>query len=109
MGTMRVVGGLVLAAAATLPLRADEPRPAVKDPDSVEALGWLAGCWAGGSSGRAYEEHWMKPAGGVMLGMSRTIAGGKAVGHEFLQIRERARLTQAAGQRSMKVRPVRSP
>jgi hypothetical protein len=30
----------------------------------------------------------MAPAAGVMLGMSRTIARGKVVAHEFIQIRE---------------------
>jgi hypothetical protein len=34
------------------------------------------------------DEHWMAPAAGVMLGMSRTVMRGKAIEHEFLQIRE---------------------
>jgi hypothetical protein len=52
----------------------------------LDQLGWLAGCWArpDGSS----EEHWMKPAGGSMMGMSRTVKGGKMVEYEFLMIRE---------------------
>lgn len=30
----------------------------------------------------------MKPAGGTLLGMSRTLAGGRTVAHEFLRIEE---------------------
>ncbi len=30
----------------------------------------------------------MAPAGGTMIGMSRTVRNGKTVAHEFLQIRE---------------------
>ncbi|HEX2862750.1 MAG TPA: DUF6265 family protein, partial [Lacunisphaera sp.] len=39
-------------------------------------------------NGQVGDEQWMAPAGGVMLGMSRTVAKGKVVTHEFLQIRE---------------------
>ncbi len=55
---------------------------------SVARLGWLAGQWRMEKNGRVVDEHWMAPAGGVMLGMSRTVAKGRVVEHEFLQIRE---------------------
>lgn len=51
-------------------------------------LEWLAGCWTGGSHGRRTDEQWMKPAGGTMLGMSRTVADGKTLEFEFLQLRQ---------------------
>ena len=54
---------------------------------TIDDIGWLAGCWTGGGEGHEYAEQWMKPAGGTMLGMSRTVAGGKTVAHEFIQIR----------------------
>lgn len=57
------------------------PRP------EIERLAWLAGSWRMEKSGRLVEEQWMAPAGGVMLGMGRTLAKGKVVEHEFLQIR----------------------
>lgn len=41
-------------------------------------LRWLAGCWDNADTLRRYEEQWM----------SRTVAKGKTVAHEFLQIRE---------------------
>ena len=49
----------------------------------------LAGCWEGKFGNHTYEEQWMKPAGGAMLGMSRTIKDGKIVEFEFVQIVER--------------------
>jgi hypothetical protein len=51
-------------------------------------LAFLAGCWKFERSGRVVEEHWLAPAGGSLLGVSRTVAGGKTVEYEFLQIRD---------------------
>jgi hypothetical protein len=51
-------------------------------------LAWLAGHWRMEKAGRVIDEQWMAPAAGVMLGMSRTIARGKVMEHEFMQIRE---------------------
>ena len=64
--------------------------PALQSPASVEisSLSWLAGCWTATMNGRDVEEHWMKPAGGTMFGMSRTVAGGKTVAFEFLELRQ---------------------
>ena len=50
-------------------------------------VGWLAGCWAGDFGEPGTTEQWMAPAGGGMLGMSRTVKKGQIVDHEFLQIR----------------------
>ncbi|NGZ84294.1 DUF6265 family protein [Duganella aceris] len=52
----------------------------------LEQLGWLAGCWnaVGGEPGSG--EQWTSPAGGAMLGMSRTIKGGKLKTYEFMRI-----------------------
>jgi len=65
-------------------------RPAAADPRGARAadLDWLAGCWAaeGGEPGSG--EQWTAPAGGTLLGVSRTVRGGRTVAHEFLQIRE---------------------
>ena len=51
-------------------------------------LRWLSGCWDNGDTLRRYEEQWMKPSGTSLLGMSRTVAKGKTVAYEFLQIRQ---------------------
>ncbi len=53
-------------------------------------VGWLAGCWAGDFGEPGTTEQWMAPAGGGMLGMSRTVKKGQIVEHEFLQIRANA-------------------
>lgn len=61
-------------------------------PESAQIgdLVWLAGCWAatGGEAGSG--EQWTWPAGGTMLGTSRTIRAGKTVAWEFLRIAQRA-------------------
>lgn len=56
----------------------------------ISSLAWLAGCWSGTVNGRDVEEHWMKPAGGTMFGMSRTVVGGKTVAFEFLELRQQS-------------------
>jgi hypothetical protein len=55
----------------------------------VDTLSWMAGCWRQESSSRTVDEVWMAPSGDGMLGMSRTVAKGRIVEFEFLQIRER--------------------
>ena len=51
-------------------------------------LSFLAGCWKFEAKGRVIEEHWMAPAGGTLMGISRTVANGKTTEFEFLQIRD---------------------
>ncbi len=51
--------------------------------------GWLAGCWMGTHEGREYSEMWMKPSGGSMFGLSRTVADGQTVAYEYMQIQRR--------------------
>jgi Domain of unknown function (DUF6265) len=78
---LTTVSLLIISAAAAI---AQTAKPTIND------LAWLAGCWEGNLKGSALNEQWMKPAGGVMLGMGRTVAGGKVREYEFLQIREEA-------------------
>ncbi|MCK6684489.1 MAG: DUF6265 family protein [Thermoanaerobaculia bacterium] len=54
----------------------------------LSRLSWLAGCWERTGEPVSSEEIWMAPAGGVMLGMSRTLKNGKVVETEFMEIRE---------------------
>ena len=58
------------------------PRPTIND------LSWLAGCWEANMRGNQVNEQWMKPAGGTMLGMGRTVTMGRTIEFEFNQIRE---------------------
>ncbi len=55
----------------------------------VSGLAWLAGHWAGPVGRAAAEEHWIAPAGGAMLGVSRTIVKERMVAFEFLRIEKR--------------------
>lgn len=54
----------------------------------IERLEWISGCWVLDDGKERTEETWMKPAGQSMVGMSRTVAGGKTVHTEYVQIRE---------------------
>ena len=58
--------------------------PAIQD-DQLARLRWLAGCWELNRGNRTTLEMWMPPAGGVMLGSSRTVVGG--VVREWEQVR----------------------
>ncbi len=53
----------------------------------IDAAAWLAGCWRSDGREKGSGEHWMQPAGGTMLGVSRAVKGGKTIAHEFMQIR----------------------
>lgn len=73
--------GVALVAGLLLAAKKPEAKP------GVDALAWLAGRWEFEQTGRVVREEWMAPAGGTMLGMSRTVKGGKTLEYEFLQIR----------------------
>lgn len=61
-----------------LRLVAEDPR--------LDALAWLCGSWSGVTEGARVEEHWTVPAGGSMIGMNRTVVGGRTVFYEYLRI-----------------------
>lgn len=84
---------------------ARQPAPTVQD------VKWLAGCWESRRAGRHVTEQWMAPAGGTLLGMSRTVANDKTSEYEFLLIRESARgleyVAKPSGQREATFTSVR--
>lgn len=78
---MAVIRHFALAgmlAAAGVPLAGQSRVPA-------GSLGWLAGCWELRQGARVTLEMWMPPAGGLMLGGSRTTVNGQV--REFEQLR----------------------
>ena len=75
------LAGAALALSACTAFAAAEP---------VTQLAWLQGCWAATNAEPGSLEQWTAPAGGTMLGLGRTVRGGKTVAHEFMQIRETA-------------------
>jgi hypothetical protein len=49
-------------------------------------MAWLAGCWQGQAGEPGTVEQWLAPAGGTMLGMSRTVKQGNTVEYEFMRL-----------------------
>ena len=49
-------------------------------------LAFMKGAWEGVSGPMKFEERWTEEGGGLMLGVSRTIKGERAVAFEFLRI-----------------------
>jgi hypothetical protein len=49
-------------------------------------LAFMRGSWEGRSGPLTFEERWTEEAGGLMLGVSRTLKGSRAVGFEFLRL-----------------------
>lgn len=65
--------------------------PAATPTPRIAELAWIAGNWQTAAGKRAQvDEHWSAPAGGSLLGMSRTIVGDKTVEFEYLRIEQRA-------------------
>lgn len=79
----------VVAAVALLGVGVAAAPPPARQGGRLDALRWLAGCWELRSPRRTTLEMWMPPAGDLMLGASRTVAGG--VVREFEQLRLEAR------------------
>ncbi|MBC5763907.1 DUF6265 family protein [Ramlibacter albus] len=57
--------------------------------DSLAPLSWLAGCWKAENGEPGSGEQWMPLAGDTMMGVSRTVRGGKTVTWEFMRIARR--------------------
>lgn len=74
-------------AAVTLVLAGAIGMPGHAQGDPLDQAGWLAGCWEAGTGNRVTLEMWMPPAGGLMIGGSRTVAGGAARAFEHLRLR----------------------
>ena len=55
---------------------------------TADHVAWMAGCWRQAAEGRTVDEMWMAPAGGTMVGVSRTVASGRTAAYEFLRIHD---------------------
>ncbi len=77
---------LLLVVLVPLPLRGQERSAG----HGIASVAWLAGCWEFRHSNRTTIEMWMPPAGGLMLGSSRTVADGAVREWEQLMLRESA-------------------
>jgi len=56
---------------------------------SLVDLGWLAGNWEMSAGARCIEEHWTAPSSNLLVGMSRTVEGGRTTSFEFVRIEAR--------------------
>ena len=50
-------------------------------------LAWLSGDWEYTVNGRHVTEHWSRPEGGTLIGVSRTVKDGETTAYEHLIIR----------------------
>jgi len=56
---------------------------------SIQTLGWISGAWGGPHDQTQVEEYWTDVGGNMILGVGRTLAGGRTVFFEFLRIEAR--------------------
>jgi hypothetical protein len=73
----------------TSPSIAQEKLHAPEKTKTINELSWLAGKWRSKNTNPSFEEHWMAPAGGAMIGMGREMNGAKLNFHEYLRIEQR--------------------
>jgi hypothetical protein len=59
---------------------------AAKDAATATLPDWMAGHWCSQGESEQGEEDWLPAAGGLMMGMSRTVAVGRKTQFEFLRI-----------------------
>jgi hypothetical protein len=64
----------------------DEQAAEAIAPNPVDRLVWLAGCWKHEEPDFKRDEQWMRPSGGTMIGMSRSVSEGRTVEYEYLRI-----------------------
>ena len=57
---------------------------------ALQDIAWLAGDWQFASPTRCVEEHWTAPSSNILVGMSRSVAGGRTTSFEFMRIEARA-------------------
>lgn len=63
------------------------PRPSSAAASTpLAGLAWMAGCWEGRNGSVITREHWMAEAGGMMMGMARTLREGKVLNYEAIRL-----------------------
>ena len=72
---------------ATIALAAAHAQPPAEKA-TLQDLAWLTGHWRIEQGDRQIDEQWMAPAGGLMMGMARTVQDGKVREYEFTLLRQ---------------------
>lgn len=80
----RMLAILLLVLGLGVPVSAEPPPPPA--PPSIDQLGWLAGCWGYADAEPGSGESWMPPAGGMLVGVSRTVRAGRSTLYEYMRI-----------------------
>jgi hypothetical protein len=57
--------------------------------NDIDQLAWMAGDWNAVVDEAQVDEHWSRPAGRMMMGMSRTVSNDKTLSFEYLRIEKR--------------------
>ena len=84
---MRYLLTIALPVAIVLTLVAlGSAAPGLPGSAPIDQVAWIAGCWQRGSGSVVVEEQWMRPRGGTMMGMGRTVRGDSTVEWEHLRI-----------------------
>ena len=52
----------------------------------LQSLDWMGGCWIAQGEGGWTEEFWTAPAAGLLLGLSRSVAGEGRVAFEYMRV-----------------------
>ena len=87
---MRCVAfALLLAACTALAQSPPAPDPGAAAGDPLAPLAWIEGCWRGSVNQREFREQWMPLRGGLLLGVSQTVMGGKTQDYEYLRMEHR--------------------
>jgi hypothetical protein len=60
------------------------------EPWSIDDLAFIAGHWVGTNTAGSFEETWLPPGGGMLVGLHRDVKMDGSVFYEFLRIEERA-------------------
>jgi len=78
-----------LLSAAGFAFAADAPAPPASPAIALDQFAWLAGNWTLTEGQMQTEEIWTTPSANLMLGMSRTLKGGKTIAFEFISLQKR--------------------
>jgi hypothetical protein len=90
VGTVAMAFGLVtILSPGIKAYQSDKPADKPAQGFKIEDLAWISGDWETVPGRMQIDEHWTKVAGNSLIGMSRTIAGGKTVFYEYLRIEAR--------------------
>jgi Domain of unknown function (DUF6265) len=86
-----VIAAITIIWSHTSPMATLATAVTTENEPTIAQLAWMSGDWQTAAGGKArIEEHWTAPAGGSMIGMGRTVAGGRTVEFEYLRIEQRA-------------------